>query len=213
MIYMKKIFVLIFGLVLVLMLTSLAFAQQNKLAFFKLDVDLATAGYQGGSAVDGIGSGQRVGFAVYVKNVDQLRGFKVDFTWDGAKAAYNTSSGTMIELDEVNVNNETATLTEDNALGSVTGVGEVKEAGHYAQDFAKLGGDPLASEEFGLIYLLVLKTETTFSVEDSFTITAKITIANDGGVEKFLGERIFYVNGAVDVKTSTWGEIKNQFKD
>lgn len=211
---MKKNLAVIFVLILTLAVASFASAQENKLAFFKIDTDLATEGYQGGSVVTGIGGGEQVGFAVYVKNADQLRGFSVDFTWEAAKATYRSASGEMIEEDDVEINGlgEITLAEEDNMLGSVAGVGEVKEDGHYKIDFAKLGGDAVASTEFGLVYLLVLKTVDGFTADDSFKVIAKISVSNDVGVVKSLGERNFYVNGGVDVKTSTWGEVKSQFK-
>jgi len=210
---MKKCMVVIFVLILALSLSSVAFAQTNKLAFFSIDSDLATKAFQGGSIVKGIEGGKRVGFAVYVKNTDQMRSFIVDFKWDGKKADFATNSGASIELDEVAVNGATVTLSEGNVLGTVSGLGEVKETGHYTITCAKLGGDAAAITDYGLVYLFVVKTATTFTKDDSFTITAKVSVLNDGGVQKELGERAFYVNGATDVKTSTWGEIKNQFKD
>jgi len=208
---MKRSAVVIF--VLILAFATTAIAQENKLAFFSIDSDLATAGFQGGRIVKDIGGGKRVGFAIYIKNEDQLRGFTVDFTWDPAKASFSGDSGPAIDLDDRNVNGVDVTLSEENVLGSVAGVGEVSEDGHYKIDYAKLGGDAVASTDYGLLYLLVLKTDASFTTEDSFTITAKVSALNDSGVLKPLGERDFYVNGAVDVKTSTWGEVKNQFKD
>lgn len=207
---MKKSLVVFFVLILV---AFSALAQDNKLAFFAIDSDLTTTGFQGGSVVKGIGGGKRVGFAVYVKNVDQLRTISVDFTWDSTKAAYSGDSGASIDLDERNVNGADITLSEENALGSPSGVGEVNEAGNYAITVAKLGGDAVVSTDYVLAYLLVLKTDAAFTTSDSFGITAKISVLNDGGVEKKLGERSFYVNGVVAVEPSTWGKIKNLFKD
>ena len=63
---MKKIVVVFFVLVLSLLMATLAFAQGNKLAYFKIDSDVGTAGFQGGSIVEDIGGGERVGFAVFV---------------------------------------------------------------------------------------------------------------------------------------------------
>jgi len=212
---MRKSLVAIFVLVLAVSLTVTAFAQENKLAFFAIDSDLGTAGYQGGRVVDGIGGGKRVGFAIYVKNVDQLRSVVVDFTWDGEKAARSGSdSGFNIDLDDRNVNGVDVTASEENVLGSsVSGVGEVDEAGHYTITFAKLGGDAVATTDFGLVYCLILKTASDFTTDDSFAVTAKVSVLNDAGIQKELGQADFYVNGAVDVKTSTWGEIKSQFRD
>jgi len=210
---MRKTSVVFFVLVLALAVASFANAQDNKLAFFSIDADVATAGFQGGSIVRDIGSGARVGFAIYVKNTDQLRGFSVDFTWDAAKASFATDSGPEIALDDRTVNGVATTLSEASGLESVAGVGEVNVDGNYKIDYAKLGGDALDTTDYALVYLLVLKTADTFTTDDNLAVTAKISVSNDGGVIKSLGQRDFYVNGGVDVKTTTWGEIKNQFKD
>jgi len=214
---MKKIVVIFFVLVLSLLVVTLAFAQDNKLAYFKIDSDIGTAGFQGGYLVENIGGGERVGFAIYVKNVDQLRTCCVDFTWEGSKATFSSDSGFSIELDERKVNGAEVTLSEDSVLAldgsGVSGAGEVSETGHYAIDFTKMGADAVVTTEYGLIYLFVLKTETGFTTSDSFAVTAKVAVLNDSGIRKEIGKRNFYVNGAVDVETSTWGEIKNQFKD
>ena len=151
---MKKIVVVFFVLVLSLLVATLAFAQENKLAFFKIDADVGASGFQGGYKVENIGGGERVGFAVYVKNVDQLRGFTVDFTWDATKATFSGDSGPEIDLDERKVNGAEVTLSEDNVLGTVAGVGEVDEAGHFAKDYAKLGGDAVATTDYGLVFFI-----------------------------------------------------------
>jgi len=57
MIYMKKSLAVIFVLILTMAVASFASAQENKLAFFKIDTDLASEGYQGGSVVTGGGGG------------------------------------------------------------------------------------------------------------------------------------------------------------
>jgi len=212
---MKKSMVVIFVLVLTIAIASLALAQENKLAFFKIDTDLVTAGFQGGSVVEGIGASQDVAFALYVKNVDQFRAYVVDMTWDGTKASMRSrDSGPEIFEDDVTFNGQDITLAEEaNVLGTTLSVGEESGEGSYKNNYAKQGGDALVSDEYGLIYLLVIRTSADFTVDTSFTVKAKITVLNDVGASKFLGERDFYINGAVDVKTSTWGAIKTQFKD
>ena len=210
---MKKTFAVIFVVILSAVLSTAALAQNNSLAFFKIDADLNTTGFQGGQSAKDIGATERVGFAVYVKNVDQMRTYIVDFTWDGGKATFNSDSGENVDLEERTVNGESCTLSETNVLGSVSSLGEVNEAGHYTITSAKLGGDAASTTDYGLVYCLVLKTSATFSASDNFEIKAHIKVLNDTGVEKDLGERTFYVNSSVDVQTSTWGEIKNQFKD
>ena len=210
---MKKSFAVIFVLILALSISSFAFAQDNKFAFFKIDAGLSTVGFDGGSAVAGIGGDQLVGFAIFVKNVDSFNSFAVNFTWDGTKAAHDAKTGTALAAETITINGEeTALAAETNALtGSIMPIGEIKEAGKYENNYAVLGSSA-SSADYGFIYLFVLKTASSFTTNDSFTISAKITIA-EAGVEKYLGERFFIVNGATDVETKTWGEIKNQFKD
>jgi len=210
---MKRCCVAFFVLILALSMATMASAQENKLAFFGIDSDVNTADFQGGSSVSGIDGGDRVGMAIYVKNADQLRGFTVKFMWDATKGAMTSDSGPAIELDERTVNGVESTLTEDNALGSVSGLGEVDADGSYEITYSKLGGDALASTDYSLVYFLVLKADATFTTGDAFTITAEVTALNDQGIKKSLGSREFYVNGGVDVQTSSWGEIKSQFKD
>jgi len=215
MIYMKKSIGVIFVLILSFLMVSTAFAQENKLAFFKLDSDIAAPAFQGGSVVKGIGAKGEIAFAIYVKNYDQLRGYSIELTWPEGKADMRSASGSSIPGDdyEVNGQEEVEVDDEDNVLGSVSGIPEIDADGHYKESFAKLGGDAGASNDYGLIYFANLRTVDTFTVDDSFTIVAKVYITNDGGIVKYVGERSFYVNGGVDVKTSTWGNVKNQFKD
>lgn len=210
---MKRVSVAILALTLSLMMATFAFAQQNKLAFFDIDSDLGTAGFQGGRVMEGIGGGARVGFVIFVKNVDQLRTVSLDVTWDGAKATMAGESGYSIDIDDRTVNGAALTASEASAMGDVSGIVNVNEAGHYAEDFAKLGGDAVVTTDYGLVYCFVLRTADAFTTSESFAVTVKVKVLNDAGVEKDLGERDFYVNGAVDVQTSTWGEIKSQFKD
>ena len=209
---MKKIIVVVFMLIFT---ASFAFAGQNQLAFFQIDADLANTGYQGLSYINGIGGGEEIGFAIYVKNVDELRAISVDLTWDITKAAKRSDTGDMIEEDDIEINglDEFAIEEEINMLGTVTPLVNVDEDGHYGVTISKLGGEAVSSEEFGLAYFVVLKTESTFSENDALTVTAKIDVLNNSGNVKELGTRDFYVNMGVSVETKTWGEIKSKFKD
>jgi len=209
---MKKTIVVVFVLTLALTLSSFAFAGENKLAFFKIDSDIATEGFQGGSFVNGIDGGDRVGFAVYVKNVDELRTCSIDVTWESSKATLASETGKSIDIDDRNVNGVDVSLSEDSVVAFLDIV-DINEAGHYKVDLAKDGPGALSTTEYGLVYVLVLKTETSFTVNDDMVISVKVSLQNESQHEKDLGERLFYVNSGVSVKTSTWGEIKKQFKD
>ena len=212
---MKRVLITFCAALILVSVSAGAFAQQNDIAFFMIDPVVGEAGYQGGSVATGIGASQLVGVTVYVKNTDQLRGFEIDVTWDGSKAAWRSASGTMTESDAINMNGADINLPDEaNVLGSVSGLGEVKEDGHYYISYAKLGGDAVASTDYGMLYFVMLKTTADFTTADSFDVDVAITALNDGGAKKYLGVRTLYVNGAAtDVKSSTWGEIKSQFKD
>ena len=212
---MKKSIAVIFVLILSFIFVSTAIAQDNKLAFFKLDSDITTPGFQGGSVVSGIGEKDEIAFAIFVKNYDQLRGYTIELTWPTGKADMRSASGSEIAGDDYEVNGQEEVEIDDevNVLGTVTGIPEVDEDGHFKASFAKLGGDAGVSSDYGLVYFANLKTVTGFTTDDSFAVVAKVSITNDSGIVKYVGERTFYVNGGVDVKTSTWGNVKNQFKD
>jgi len=215
MIYMKKCMSVIFVLALSLMMSSSGFAGENALAYFMIDSDLATVSYQeGGRIVRGIGGDEKVAFVIYVNNADELRTFAIDLTWDPAKAAMRGDSGIEIEEDDDTINGADITLAEEaNVCGAVSGIVEVDEDGHYVEVFSKMGGDPVVSDGYGLLYYMLLKTDSEFTTDDTFAVTVEVSVLNDSGVENLLGQKDFYVNGGVDVKTRTWGEIKSQFKD
>jgi hypothetical protein len=211
---MKRVLILFCAALIFVSVSAGAFAQQNNLAFFMIDSNVDEAGFQGGSLATGIGPDQLVGFTVYVKNTDQLRGFEIDVTWEGAKATWRSTSGPSTESDDINMNGADISLPdEENVLGSVSGLGEVKEDGHYYINYAKLGGNAVATSEYGMLFFVMLKTAATFTTDQDLMVTAAVTALNDGGIKKYLGVRTLYVNGETDVKSSTWGEIKSQFKD
>ena len=214
---MRKRLIVFFVLACAVMLASVGNAQNNNQAVFGIDSDLTAVGLQGGRVVRGIGPSTDVGFAVYVKNVDAFFGYMIDITWDGTKASLrDRDSGTEIFEDTVSINgaDNVALAAEGNILGSdILSIGEVNETSHYSNQYAKQGGEAVASSDYGLLYILVLRTAATFTTDDRFAVTVKLTAANKEAVAKDLGELTFYVNGGVDVKSSTWGEIKKQYKD
>jgi len=212
---MKRVLILFCAALIFVSVSSGAFAQQNNLAFFMIDSVVGEAGFQGGSLATGIGADQLVGFTVYVKNTDQLRGFEIDVTWDGAKATWRSASGLRTESDTIVMNGAEISLPDEaNILDpGATPLGELKETGHYFVNPSKVGGDAVATSEYGMLFFVMLKTAATFTTDQDFTVTAAVTTLNDGGIKKYLGVRTLYVNGETDVKSSTWGEIKSQFKD
>lgn len=220
MIFMKKTFAVIFMILLGVLIAAPSFAQTtNGTAVFKIDTNLEQAGFQGDDMkVAGIGANQTVGFGIFVGLVNPIRSFNIDVTWDGALADISTKCATSIAADDVTINGKAMTLGETaNMLGDPTkGPGEVKETGHYYGSYAKFGGDEVVSADYGLLYFFALKTKATFKDVDKLAVSVKTTIGwTTGGVgSRYLGQRYFYVTGLVDdVKNSSWGKIKSQFKD
>ena len=101
---------------------------------------------------------------------------------------------------------------EDNILGNeLITSGLTDDEGYYTNSFAMSGGD--AANGDGLVYFAVFRTVEGLEVGTRFAIKAKITVADATSQTRYLGERIFFVNGTVDVKDATWGEFKKQYSD
>jgi len=214
MIYMKKISVVFCILFLSVFVAGTVLAE-NENAYFLLDTDVTTAGYQGMGDVLDIGGRQQVGFAMHAMNWTNSKGLTVKFEWDGTKAEYrvNSSMTDMVD-DDMNINGADIVLAnEDNILaGSLISSGVVDNEGLYTISYAKQGGDASKAAQ-GLIYLAVFRTVDAFKTTDALTIKASCTVADENGKERFLGTRYFHVNIPVGVEDATWGEVKKQYKD
>jgi len=202
--------------VLMLFSVSTAFAAFNSNAYFKLDSNLATTGFQDNSKlyVLNVGSGANVGFAIYSQAWNSSAGFTVAFEWDGTKATFQLPpSGTKIDAATMTINGASATIpAETNILGTgaLLTIGETNSAGYYTNSFASLGTP--STTAVGLVYFAVFKTADTFKTTDQVTFKVSVTVSDADGASLFLGYRYFSVN-QVSVKTSTWGDVKTQFKD
>jgi len=192
------------------------FAQNNASAYFLLDTDLATASYQGMTQVLDIGGKEKVGFAIYAKQWENAKGLTVLFEWDGTKAEFRSNdSATDVVDDDMTINGVDVEplAEEENILGTgLLKAGENSTDGSYTSSFAKAGGDA-STEAEGLIFFAVFRTLDTFQTTDTVVIKASVTVADEDGIERFLGTRFFHVNAPVDVKPATWKEVKEQFKD
>lgn len=212
---MRKNLTILFVVALGLFWVGFAFAQSNANAYFKLDVDLATKGFQDVQpAVTNIGATTQVGFAVYSQAWDNAKGFTVKFEWDAAKATFrDTTSNTKIVDDPITINGKTITPpAEANILvGTMGNSGLTNTDGLYTNSYFLQGGSA-ATTAVGLIYFAVFRTASTFKTSDVLSIKASVTVSDDKGVERFLGTRYFNVN-QVAVKDATWGDVKNKFKD
>ncbi len=214
---MKKISVVFCILFLSVFIAGTVFAE-NENAYFLLDTEVTTAGYQGLGDVMDIGSRQQVGFAIHGINLTNVAGLTVKFEWDGTKADFrgNSSMTSMID-DDMNINGADVILAEeDNVIpGSPIEAGVVDSEGFYTSSYAGTSGAYTA--EVGapeqLIFLAVFRTVDGFTAEDTVTIAASVTVADANGNERFLGTRHFHVNTSVSVEDATWGEVKKQYKD
>lgn len=211
---MRKSLTIFCGLALSMFLVGNAFAQ-NANAYFKIDTNLKTVGYQDTSlpTVTGIGATKNVAFAIYGLQLEDVAGVKVTFEWDGAKATFRpTSSGVKIIDDPLNINGIDQTpAAETGVLGSsVINAGEKSDPGLYTVSFARQGAGTTPTS--GLLYYAFFRTADTFKTGDQLSIKASVTISNSSGKERDLGTRYFVVN-QVDVKSETWGNVKSQFKN
>ena len=130
---MRKISVIICILFLSVFIAGTVFAE-NENAYFLLDTEVTTAGYQGLGEVMDIGSRQQVGFAIHALNLTNVAGITVKFEWEGTKAQFraNSSMTKMID-DDMNINGADVILAaEDNVLpGSPIEAGVVDTEGFY----------------------------------------------------------------------------------
>jgi len=222
--YMKK-FAVIF--VLAVSLSSLVFAGDNQLAFIRLDSDFATSGYQGGPVYQNIGPNQYVGFEIFGKNFDDVKGMKIDITWSGDTQAFtsNEASFGQVSCDYKvqaipagfnTVNGVATALAAESGIFTVAPlqIGVADVAGHFRMDVASQDELPAASSDYAMLYCAIFKTPANFTTSTGLVFTVKVTLVNNANVEKNLFPVYFYINTTyTDVKTKTWGEIKNQFKD
>jgi len=213
---MKKLSAVICLLFLFASLTGTAFAQKNANAYFLLDTDLKTTGYQGMSEVMNIGASAKVGFAIYAKQWEESKGITVLFEWDGTKATYRATESGLDVVDNDIAINGLATFTlpaEKNILGGSTiTAGTRDETSLYTNSYALSGGTAATAAE-GLVFFAVFRTVADFKTTSNLTIKASVTVADAAGNTRFLGTRFFHVNQSVDVKPATWKEVKEQFKD
>jgi len=221
---MKKILFVIFVLTLSLAVSSLAVAQDNKSAVWMIDTDLANIGCQPGVNVSGVGADSFVGFPIYAKGFDDLGAFEINITWEAAGSAvlYTepgfgeiATSASLIEVPAYPINGaeDQAIAAENNVFPEKLGE-PTADAGSCMIAIASTG-DAVASADYKLLYFPIFKTASDFTESTQINFIVSVKIVNGAGTqERDLGYRYFYVNGSgTDVKTSTWGEVKSQFKD
>lgn len=206
-------------MLLTLFLTNTAMAQFNQNAYFLLDSDLATKGFvTTDAAAQNIGLTTQVGFKVYSQAWDNAKGLTVKMEWDVAKAEFRTTtSGPDAYNDIITVNGASITPpTETNILGS-SGLLKVENPlntpGNYEVSYAMSGTGAAAKTAVGLVYFAIFRTVATFKTTDPLTVAVSVTVADETAKTRFLGTRYFKVNQKIDVKNSSWGEVKKQFKD
>jgi hypothetical protein len=216
MIMMRKSLTIFCVLALSLFMVGYAFGENNANAYFKLDKNIATAGYQDDTAsVSGIAANANVSCAVYAQACDNLKGFTVKLEWDSAKASLRSSAtGPNITIEETSTVNGVSidSASETNMLGSsLIKAGETSGTGTYEVSYALTGTDPVTTPA-GLLFYAAFKTASTFTTTTILTVKVSMTIADGNTVLKDLGYRFFNV-GPVAVTPQSWGKVKSQFKD
>ena len=173
--------------------------------YIAFDLDFQNAGYQESeNFISNPGPGELIGFAVYLKNNTLIRGFTIDLTWDGLKAALrNSQSGPNIFDDVYDINGiKDVEFTEESNILIADGTGSLfsivhdDEENRYRISWAKIGGESATQQE-GLLYLAVFKTAADLSKKDLFTITVKVIISDEKGRESQLGEKEFNVGSGI----------------
>jgi hypothetical protein len=216
MIYMNKITAVICVVLISAFFAGAAYSQStNGSAYFMLDTDLVTAGYQGMGGVMDIGASTEVGFAIYGMQIDSIKGIEVKFEWDAAKAEFrDRDSGEEIFDDTVDINGSEITLAEEsNILVGTIGSSPITDTdGEFAAAYFIQGAGGSETDS-GLLYFAVFRTAADFQTTDQLTIKASVKVSDPDGNERNLGTRYFLVNASVDVKPATWKEVKEQFKD
>ncbi len=210
---MRKNLTIFCVLALSLVLAGNVFAQ-NPNAFFKMDTNLATGGFQETPpSVVGIGSMEQFGFAIYGLQMENIKGVTVQFEWDSGKASFRTNtSGVNLIDDPIAINGETVTPPAENCIigASPLKAGETNEPGIYRASFAMAGGDAASGD--GLLFFAVFRTTDNFKTDDQLSVAVTVTIADEGGTERSLGTRYFHVN-QVNVRSTTWGEVKSLYNE
>ena len=161
-----------------------------------LDTALAETGWQGVTAPSDIGPEERVGFAVYVRDIEQYRAFSISVTWDGAKADWLGSiSGPQVPDETMTLNGAPVTFAaEPNILDQTAAIGEVDEPGRYATNVAKLGGTAPRVTDYAPVFFCAFKTDASFSATDSLTVRVDLTVSDDAGALTVLEPVYFTVN-------------------
>jgi len=214
---MRKISAVLGTVLLTFFLANTAMAQFNQNAYFLLDVALATKGFVTDTAsVQNVGPTTQVGFKVYSQAWDNAKGFTIRMEWDGTKADYRpTTSGPNAYGDAITVNGASITPPDEaNIIGTaVLKAGETSTTGVYEVSYAMSGTGAASKTAVGLVYFAIFRTVATFKTTDPLTVAVSVTVADETAKTRFLGTRYFKVNQQVDVKSSSWGEVKKQFKD
>lgn len=173
----------------------------NDNAVLALDTDLSAAGFQSDAAPNGIGPDELVGFAVYVRDFQQLRSFSIDLSWTGDAAIVTgqtggLTSGTSIPEGDCTVNGASITAeAEPSLFSSELTIGETTGPGAYRNNFAFGGLTSPASDQYRLLYVAVFRTSSAFGMGDTFEVTANVTLCDDDAAGYSPSPLVFRVNG------------------
>jgi hypothetical protein len=171
----------------------------NQYASFSIDTDLEHTGCQEDSVLYNPGPGNELGFAVYLREVDEVRSFRLRITWNPSVVSLvHSRSGSSITGGDYDINGEENVLVagEKNALvaagGFLSSLIEENDPGVFTVVTAKMGGEAFRGPD-GLLYFIVFRTRDEVPVTESFTINLELDIIDDKGIINTLDPREFVV--------------------
>lgn len=178
----------------------------NVLASVIVDTDLVAEGFQETGVVHNPGPSELIGFAVYIQNYDEIKGFQIELTWPDSLAEFRkTSSGIRISDDILDINGEEdlELAPEQNVIqlggGTYIAAGETNIPGYYTKAYANQGGEIVLQPE-GLLFLAVFRTSATIAPQDSLTVDIAVKVSDAAGVSQDL-EPVSYIFKPVSLPT------------
>jgi len=159
----------------------------NILASIIVDTDLTVDGFQETGVVYNPGPSELIGFAVYIQDYDEIKGFQIELTWADSLAEFRkTSSGIKITDDIIDINGEDdlELAPEKNVIqlggGSYIAAGETNEPGYYTKAYANQGGEIVLQPE-GLLFLAVFRTSESITPQDSLAVDIDVKVSDSDG--------------------------------
>ncbi|MFC1607850.1 T9SS type A sorting domain-containing protein [Candidatus Latescibacterota bacterium] len=194
---------------------SIAKELSNDNAFFRIDTDLGSAGWQAWAPVSGVGADELVAFAIYGRRWVAPDLAQFTMTWDTGAATFRQDLSLFKTNGEsLTVNGAETTLPqEENVMAHFGGTPDTAIqtlADGVVQGTIFLSNEAVPSDQSGLVYLAVFELSSEFSSGDSLEVSVSMNINDSQGVRS-LGDRIFeaqastaYITVTAPVENDLW---------